>query len=316
MNLRQLEVFVAVVEAGSFSRAAELVLLTQSTISQHVAALESEIGFRLLDRTGHGVELTEGGRLLLLHARRVLAECMALRQGMAQFMGLEKAQLKIGASNVPANYLVPRLLSTLAARHPGIALSMLVGDSRDVVMRLLAGEVELAVTGSRVESDGVEYVPLAVDTLVLVVGGGHPWRKRPQVTLEELAGTAVVVRETGSGSGAAVHRALQDAGFDPSRLQVAACLGSDEAVKQAVAGGYAAAFLSSLSVIRELALSELVKVEVAGLTIDRHFWLATRRGRTPSPAAEAFAQLLVEKCGGAFRVGAARPDAPTTGRST
>ncbi len=283
MNLRQLEVFVAVVESGSFSRAAESVLLTQSTISQHVAALERELGFRLLDRTGHGVALTEGGRLFLLHTRRVLAECTALRQGMAEFLGLEKARLTIGASNVPANYLIPRLLPALAARHPGITLSMLVGDSREVSVRLLAGELELAVTGSRVEVDGVEYVPLAVDTLLLVVGSGHPWRERAGIALDDLAGAAMIVRETGSGSGAAVTRALQSAGFDPGRLQVAACLGSDEAVKQAVAGGCGAAFLSSLSVMRELALGELVKIEVAGLAIERHFWLAMRRGCSTLP---------------------------------
>ncbi len=125
MTLRQLELFVAIAETGSFSRGAYKVFLTQSTVSQHVADLEAEIGAQLFDRLGRGVTLTAGGELFLRHARRILAERDALRQSMAAFQGLEQAQLTIGASNIPANYLVPPLLSILHAEHPGISLTML-----------------------------------------------------------------------------------------------------------------------------------------------------------------------------------------------
>lgn len=120
MNLRQLELFVAVAESGSFSRGAENTMRTQSTVSQQIAALEAEFGLRLFDRTGRGVELTEGGRLLLEQARRVLTEMAALKQTMARFQGLEETLLTIGASNIPATYLVPRLLPELARCHPGL----------------------------------------------------------------------------------------------------------------------------------------------------------------------------------------------------
>ncbi len=101
MNLRQLELFVAVVEAGSFSRGAEAALLTQSTVSQHIAALESEVELQLLDRTGQGIEVTHAGKLFLQHARKVLAELVALQQAMAGFRGLRQTCLTIGASNIP-----------------------------------------------------------------------------------------------------------------------------------------------------------------------------------------------------------------------
>lgn len=316
MNLRQLEVFVAVADSGSFSRAAEEVLLTQSTVSQHIASLESELGVRLFDRTGRGAELTEGGRLFRQHVRQVLAECDDLRQTMARFRGMEEPHLTVGASNIPANYLIPALLPTLAARHPGILLNVLAGDSREIIDRLTAGEAALAVVGNRYDDDDVTFAPLLSDQLQLVVGRGHPWWKREEVDLEELASTPLIVREAGSGSGRAVDLALQQAGLDPARLRIVAHLGSNEAVKQAVINGFGAAFLSSLSIRRELSHRELQVISLAGVCVERRFWLATRRDRTLSPAARAFYGLLAEVYGDRVSPAGAPPDAPTTGRST
>jgi len=316
MNLRQLEVFLAVASSGSFSRAAEEVLLTQSTVSQHVAALESELGVRLFDRTGRGAELTDGGQLLRRHARRVLAECDDLRQSLARYRGMEDPQLRVGASNIPANYLIPGLLPTLAARHPGIVLSVHAGDSREVIDWLRVGQVALAVVGDRYDDAAVTYRPLLTDTLLLVIGRGHPWQGRAAAGLEELAATPLVVRETGSGSGRSTEEALQRAGLDPARMRIVARLGSNEAVKQAVINGFGAAFLSSLSIQRELAHGEMAVVPIAGVTIERRFWLAVRRDRTLSPATQALAGLIGEHYGERLSSAGAPPDAPTTGRST
>ncbi len=316
MNLHQLETFVAVAETGSFSRAADSVLLTQSTVSQHIAALENEVGVRLFDRTGRGAELTDAGQLYRQHVRQVLAECADLRHAMARFRGLEDPQLIVGASNVPANYLIPRLLPKLAARYPGIALSVVAGDSREIIDRLVAGEVAMAVVGGRFINDAVEFMPLVVDTMLLVVGKGHPWWARRSVTPEELAGSPLVARESGSGSGSAVDQALQQAGIEPESLRIAARFGSNEAVKQAVVGGFGYAFLSSLSVEQELVRGELVVVEVEGIAIERRFWLVVRRDRTLSPAAQSFAALLKELYRDPVTADDAPPGAPMPGRST
>ncbi len=294
MNLRQLEVFVAVVEAGSFSRGAEVALLTQSTVSQHIAALESEVGLRLLDRTGQGVLLTSAGKLYLRHARKVLAECVSLRQALAGFSGLQQATLTIGASNIPANYLIPSILPRLAEEHPGVALTMQTGDSRAMLDRLLSGSVELAVIGSHSDARGVDYRPLADDLLVLAVNPRHLWGRRKSISLDDLATAPLIVREDGSGSDQALQKSLQQSGFDPDRLQVAVRLGSNEAVRQALISGFGAAFLSEISIRQELARGELIRVQVNGLTVQRQFWLATRRGRTVSPAAEIFTDLMLE----------------------
>lgn len=297
MDLHRFAIFVAVADTGNFSRAAEQMLLTQSTISQHIAALESELGIRLFDRTGRGAELTDGGRLFNQHVRQILDECDELRQTMARFLGMEDTQLTVGASNIPANYLIPGLLPILSNRHPGIKLNVIAGDSRQIIEQLLGGEVALAVVGNRFGDEAVTYSPLASDTLLFVIGVGHPWQGRDVVGLAELASTSLVGRESGSGTGRSTEKALQAAGFDVARLHIVARLGSNESVKQAVIKGYGAAFLSSLSIQRELASGELIALNVEGVSIVRRFWLATRRGRTLSPAAQTFARLLTETLG-------------------
>lgn len=297
MNLRQLKLFVALAETGSFSQAAARMTLTQSTVSQHVASMEGEVEARLIDRTGKGAVLTAAGRLFLRHARQVLAEQDNLLQAMAGFRGLQQAELLIGASNIPANYLIPDTLEVLADTHPGIILNMRVGDSRQMLDSLITAEIELAVIGSRLDVKAVDFISLASDILCLIVGKGHPWHGRRQIALDELTSVPIVLRETGSGSGDALHKALHAAGFDPAALKVAARLGSNEAVRQAVSSGFGCAFLSPLSIRQELRVGELWMIDVEGLTVQRRIWLATLKDRTRSPAAKVFCDLLHEASG-------------------
>lgn len=294
MNLRQLELFVSVAREGSFSRGAESSLRTQSTVSQQISALESELGARLFDRTGKGVELTAAGRLLLESAGRVLAEVASLRAGMAAFLGNADQELVIGASNIPAAYLIPGLLPELNRRHPGLSLSVTSADSRAILERLQAAAFELAVVGDAVKSSDCDYQPLALDELQLVVAPAHRWAQKGAISLEELFSEPLLLRESGSGSGGALAAALQAVCVDPHRLKVAARLGSNEAVREAVSAGCGGAFLSWLSVRREVARNELVTIPVHGLEVTRRLWLARRSNRTLSPAAETVAALLLE----------------------
>lgn len=292
MTLRQLELFIAVAETGSFSRGAEIVMLTQSTVSQHIAALEEEFNTQLLDRTSKGIFLTPGGEIFLQHARRVIAERDILNQAMAGLHGLEKATLNLGASNIPANYLIPCFLPLLRQRFPGISLKMKIGDSREVLNELRAGQVELAIVGGRLDDDVYSYEPLLTDQLVMIIGPEHPLKNRSSVSLEELAEEEFIVREDGSGTYQALQKAFLKAGVDPESFHVVARLGSNEAVRRAVAAGLGCAFVSDLSIQNNLRHGELIKVDVEGLTIKRQLWLVSLRERTASPAATAVSELL------------------------
>lgn len=292
MNLRQLEVFVAVVETGSFSRGAQKTFLTQSTVSQHIASLEDEVGLRLLDRCGRGITPTQAGQLYLRHARRVLLECRALHDALADFNGLQQASLTIGASNIPANYLIPRLLPTLADTYPGIRLTMQSGDSQGMLDALLANAFDFAVVGKRSHERSLSFTALCDDLLILVVGPQHPWSRIQSLKIADLDQHPLLLREQGSGTGQALNTCLRNAGFDAQRLQVAAYLGSNEAVRQTLLGGFGAAFLAEISVRQEILRKELVRVQVDNLQVLRQLWLATHNSRELSPAAQVVIGLL------------------------
>ena len=126
MNLKQLEVFLAVAESSSFSRGAEATFITQSTVSQHISALEQEMGIRLLDRTARGALPTEAGKILLVHALRIVAEMHGIPPAINRFKGLEDVSLTVGASNIPGDYMIPEALPNLLKRFPGLAITVVV----------------------------------------------------------------------------------------------------------------------------------------------------------------------------------------------
>ena len=295
MNLKQLEVFLAVAESGSFSRGAEATFITQSTVSQHIAALENEMGVKLLDRTGRGALLTEGGKLLLEQARRVVSGAREIEQTMRRFRGLEEAELRVGGSTIPGDHMIPHVLPLFLARHPGVRLTLLQGDSREILEKVAREEVELGIVGSRFDDDRFAFTPLGRDEIRLFAGKTHPLAVGSSITRDILARQEFIMREPGSGTARTVAEALAGSGIAPEGLTVRACLGSNEAVKQAVAGGLGVSFLPVISVRKELERGDLVEVPVEGLAISRHFHLVRRDGRELSPAGRAFADLMVEQ---------------------
>lgn len=294
MNLKQMEVFVAVAESGSFSKGGEATFITQSTVSQHISALEKEFGIRLLDRTVKGALLTEGGKVLLQHARRLLNDAHEVELAINRFKGLEDTALTVGCSNIPGDYMIPEALPAFLERYPGLKLTLVQGDSREILERIGREELEVGIIGSRFEDEGFFFTPLGKDEIRLIVKRGHRWCDLRSVSLDRLTEEAFILREPGSGTGKTVSEALAGAGFNPGELKVKACLGSNEAVKQAVASGLGIAFLSEMSVRREVARGELAEVAVDGVRISRHFYLVNRAGRELSPPAAAFAQVMLE----------------------
>jgi LysR family transcriptional regulator, low CO2-responsive transcriptional regulator len=295
MNFKQLEVFLAVADSGSFSKGADATFITQSTVSQHISALEKELEIRLLDRTAKGALLTAAGETLLINARRVISEMRGIRMAISRLKGLEDVSLTAGASNIPGNYMIPEVLPVLQQRFPGLALTILMGDSRDIVRKIESEEVELGIVGSLLGDEALTFTPLGQDRIMLVVGRCHPWFSRTNAGLDELRSQSFIFREQGSGTGKTVSEALAAVGIDPGGLNVKVSLGSNEGIKHAVAGGAGISFVSELSVRRELAQGELREIVIPGLEIARQFYLVSRAGRELSPAAAAFAGVMLEK---------------------
>jgi DNA-binding transcriptional LysR family regulator len=288
MDLRRLEIFVKVAELGSFSRAAEVLFLTQPTVSEHVRQLEDTLGVQLLDRLGRGASPTRAGELLLGYARRLLALSREATQAIEQFQGRMSGELVLGGSTIPGEYVVPELIGAFRSKYPDVRVSLQIGSSHEVQSWVEQGRVEIGVVGTAPAARALQARRLMADELVVVVGADHPWAGRRTITLDELRAEPLILRERGSGSRETFERALEGAGLDLDVFRVVGEIASTQAIKQAVRAGVGVSPISRRAVGDECRAGLLACVEIAGLTITRSFHLVTHRDRTRSPIAQAF----------------------------
>lgn len=297
MDLRRLEVFSKVAELGSFSRAAEALFLTQPTISEHVRALEVEVGLPLLDRLGRGATPTPAGRVMLDYAHRLLKLAEEARQAIDRFQGRMSGPLVVGGSTIPGEYVLPGLMGQFKAKYPDITISLRVGSSRQVSEWVDEGRVEIGVVGARPALRSLTARELMNDELVVVVPAGHAWASRRTIGLADVRSEPLIVREPGSGSREALERALREAGTDLDAFRVAGEIGSTQAVKQLVRAGVGVTIISRRAVEDECRAGFVSCVKVRDLKIARSFYLVTHRERTRSPLAEAFVAFVESQIG-------------------
>ena len=288
MDLRQLEIFVKVAELGSFSKAADALYLTQPTVSEHIKSLEDELGVRLLDRLGRGAAVTKAGELLLGYARRMLTLQREARQAMDSFQGKMSGELLVGASTIPGEYILPALIGRFKEKYPEISITLLIGDSQAVIDWVLEGRAELGMVGARLPHRSLEYRELMPDEIVVMVPAAHPWNGRKQITLEELRGEPLLIRERGSGTRAALEAALAEAGTDFGDFRIVGEMGSTQAIKQAVKAGVGVSLVSKRAVEEECRSAAAWCLRVKDLKVTRAFHLVTHKDRSRSPLAEAF----------------------------
>jgi DNA-binding transcriptional LysR family regulator len=190
MTFRQLELFLAVAREGSFSRAAARIHLSQPTLSGHVQELERELGARLFHRSGRRVTLTEAGRVFAPHASHIVAAAEDARHAVGDLGGLTQGTLLVGASTTPGIYVLPRVVAAFQHRHPGVALTLTIANSRIIEERVRADELDLAVVGGHVLGPGERCVTAGlVDELVLIVGPRHPWARKAHQRATRSRGT-------------------------------------------------------------------------------------------------------------------------------
>ena len=298
MDLRRLEIFAKVAELKSFSRAAEALLLTQPTVSEHVRALEAEVGAQLLDRLGRGAAPTRAGELLLGYARRLLALAREARQALDQFQGRVSGELIVGGSTIPGEYVLPALIGRFKVTYPDISICLLIGSSHHVSQWVDEGRVEVGVVGAAPVPRTLVSRELMADELVVVVPSGHPWTGREEVTLDEVQKEPLLVRERGSGSREALERGLAEVDTGLAAFRVAGELGSTQAIKQAVRAGVGVALISKRAVEDECRAGLVSCLRVKDLRFARAFYLVTHRDRSRSPLAQAFVELVESQAPG------------------
>ena len=289
MDLHKLRTFRAVIETGSFTAAGEKVLLSQGHVSGHIKDLEQTYGVRLFDRRGRTVQLTEAGRILDRYAQRLFGLAQEVEHALDEYKGLLSGELVAGASTTPGTYLMPQVLGLFHERYPQIELDLVIGNSRQIQERVLAGEVEVAVIGQAPVFDVLDARPFVDDEIVPIASPRHPLARRQAIAPGELSEHEFIMREDGSSTRQTTLRALEASGVRVKRMME---LGSNSAVVRAVAANLGISFLSKFAVETEVALGQVAILNVAGLKITRSFRVIWHSDHWLSPAARKFMEVI------------------------
>jgi DNA-binding transcriptional LysR family regulator len=286
MTLEQLRIFVAVAEREHVTGAARALNLTQSAVSNAIAALEERHGVHLFDRVGRGVMLNAMGRSFLPEAQAVLARAQAAEAALTDMGALRRGRLAIFASQTIASYWLPRRLVGFHARHPGVKLDVAVGNTREAVRAVLEGSAELGFVEGELDEPALSEQLVGADRLVLLVPPGHAWASEAKLRPRDLVGSPWVLREVGSGTRSSLEAALSAAGADPAALPVAMTLPSNEAVLAAAEAGAGATALSQSVAESAIAAGRLTAAPFP--LGERRFRLVRHKERYRSRAGDAF----------------------------
>lgn len=304
MTLEQLRIFLAVVEHLHFTRAAEELYITQPAVSAAVQSLEKEYSVKLFNRVGRRIEITDAGRLLQLEAQKILDQVALTERGLQELNNLQRGELRLGSSLTIGNYWLPDRISQFKSEYPGITVRCTLANAEEICDGTASGFFDLGLVTGEIKpalQQVLEQTVVGHDRLQIVVGRAHPWYRRQAVHLHELATTAWVMREPGSGTQQMFERALQDWGMAPSDLNVILVLTSSEMVKAVVESGVGATAISEMMIHKELQLDTLRPVRVINgsngdsysLEMVQSVLMLKHRQRFQTRPAIAFEQLLV-----------------------
>ncbi|MEO6697142.1 MAG: LysR substrate-binding domain-containing protein [Gammaproteobacteria bacterium] len=290
-TLRQLKVFEAIARHLSFTRAAEELHLTQPTVSMQIKQLSGTVSMPLFEQIGKRIHLTGAGQALHATCREIFDSIERFEMDVANRKGLKKGRLKLAVITT-AEYFAPRLLGPFCQRHPGIDVSLKVTNRESVLERLVQNQDDLYILGQPPEHLDTHYQPFMENPLVVLAPGDHPLVGRKRITLQRIAQEPFLMREPGSGTRIATQRL-----FDKHKiaLNIRMELGSNEAIKQAIAGGLGIAVLSRHSLALEGETGPLRILDVQGFPIQRQWYLVYPEGKQLSIIAQTFYDYLLDE---------------------
>jgi DNA-binding transcriptional LysR family regulator len=291
VTFRQLRLFLALADTGSVSAAARAMHVTQPTASMQLREVSEAVGLPLYEVIGRRVHLTEAGQLLAATARGIVDRWEDFGQTVAGLQGLTRGRLRVAVVST-AQYFIPGLLGDFCTRHPHIDLALEVLNRDGVVQRLRDNADDLYVMSMPPADMELADQVFLSNPLVLIAPAGHPLAARKRLPLSALAGERFLLREAGSGTRLATDRFFAAQDFEP-RLRLA--LGSNEAIKEAVAARLGVAVISMHALRADSARRDLCVLPVQGLPIPSQWHLVYPKAKRLSPIAQVFhAHLLAQ----------------------
>lgn len=291
---RRLQVFHAVSRQLSFTKAAEVLFMTQPAVTFQIKQLEEHCNARLFDR-GHGkVSLTLAGEVVLEYAEKILNLSDELDQRLAEMTGEIAGSLHIGASMTIAEYLLPRILGEFKSQHPGVKPRMTVANSESIEHRIVEHTIDMGFIESSSHLPGLQTEYCCDDELQVICRSSHPLAKHKHLTPKQLLAYPFVSRELGSGTREFTDKYFRDQGVAESDLEIVMELGSPEALKGVVEAGLGYAIVSRATSVKEKKLADLVSIPLQPKLI-RKLSLVYPKERFRSRLVNAFAEFATQR---------------------
>ena len=296
MNLDYLRTFVVVVERGGFSKASEVLSLTQPAVSFQVQALEKHLGEKLIDRSSVKIKLTPAGKLVYQYALKLLQEKKQLEEALAEMSGAVRGELFLGASTIPGEYILPALLAQFKKEYPQVELHLEIEDSFEVSKKVSQHELDIGFVGSTFPNHPVVSKELFSDELFLILPPDHPLAERKSIKLLDILKEPFILREEGSGTRKTLQEALKKSGYKLEDLNVVMELGSTQSVITGVSAGLGISVVSEWALRPYMKTGEVRATRVKGLPLKRKIYLVYHPKAHFSRVQNAFLAFCQDTC--------------------
>lgn len=291
MTLRQLQLFRAVCQLRSYSRAAEEMALTQPAVSLQIRQLEEWVGQPLFEYIGKKLYLTDAAEALLRASGDIFQRLESLDMQLSDLQGSLQGQLTLAVES-SVKYFVPHLFAAFGREYPEVSLNLTVANRAQVIKRLADNRDDLVIMSLVPQDMALEFLPFLNNAIIAVAPPSHPLAARDTLKLADLEHESLLVRERGSGTRKACEEYFQQKRVHCAKVQE---LASHEAQREAAVAGLGVALLPRHAVRLELACGLLKQLPVEELPLYRTWCVAHARGKHLSPVAQGFFDYVREQ---------------------
>lgn len=292
-TLQQLRILKAVASEKSFTRAAEILYVSQPSLSKQIKILENRLGIVLLNRENSTISLTEAGRVFLQYSERILALCEESCRALNDVKNGDRGNLTVGASQTIGTYLMPRVLALFAQNYPQINIKVQVDSTRVIAKNVVNREIDIAVVGGDVPEElkkNLDIENFVEDELILIVPKSHPFalKKYKKINKDDLYHLNFITLNSTSTIRKFIDNILIQNDIETKQFNIIMQLNSIEGIKTAVSLGLGAAFVSSSAIEKEIKLKTVEIITIENIRITRRLSIITNRQCYKSKALEFF----------------------------
>ncbi|MBN2795364.1 MAG: LysR family transcriptional regulator [Clostridia bacterium] len=293
MNFKELASFIAISKYKNFSKAAQALYLTQPTISNHIQALEDELKTTLLIRNSKSVSLTQSGRMLLIHAQKILNEKEQIQFMFDQYNDDISGELEIATSTIPSQYYLPKIIKGFSEKHPQMRFRIEKLDSAGVHKKLEYSEINFGIVGTKSSNEAFEYEKILSDTIVLCCD--YNLDIPDGFEIQDIKKLPLIMREDGSGTRKQILMTLKEHHIQLNDLNIFSIMDDINTIKACIQDSDKFTFTSKIAIDEELNNKKLKIVPISNFEIKRDFYFVSNTKHTLTPMSDAFKKFILKE---------------------